>query len=178
LPSHSTALVLGFEQRDEFAAQVVGSPVIVRACKGVYDRTFVAPEKSTYSVGGLGYRRRRLLVSMRWRRRRYGGTGAAEPFPHMVFEATSDRADEALWWRGSASCAYPQNLRDQALGSPGVELPIAIRPPVFVTRIISRATLKGRGADTAPNMLTTRSKRLSSISLRFVASLSRTPHPL
>ena len=47
-----------------------------------------------------------------------------------------------------------------SVGSPGIQLPMTIRPPGRVTRTISLATSNGRGANIAPKMLTTRSKRV------------------
>src|SRR5262249_42891809 len=44
-----------------------------------------------------------------------------------------------------------------SVGSPGIQLPITIRPPGRVTRTISLATSNGLGANIAPKMLTTRS---------------------
>ena len=38
------------------------------------------------------------------------------------------------------------------VGSFGIQLPITIRPPGFVTRTISLATSKGLGANMAPNI--------------------------
>src|SRR5438477_12717202 len=46
------------------------------------------------------------------------------------------------------------------VGSFGIQLPMTIRPPGFVTRTISFATSKGFGANIAPKMLTTKSKRI------------------
>jgi hypothetical protein len=45
-----------------------------------------------------------------------------------------------------------------SVGSPGIQLPITMRPPGRVTRAISFATSTGGGANIAPKMLTTRSK--------------------
>src|SRR3954452_18510945 len=59
-----------------------------------------------------------------------------------------------------------------SVGSPGIQLPITIRPAGFVTRAISLATSNGLGANIAPKMLTTRSKLPSSSSFRSVASPS------
>ena len=58
------------------------------------------------------------------------------------------------------------------VGSFGIQFPITIRPPGFVTRTISLATSNGLGANIAPKMLTTRSKLSSSSSVRSVASPS------
>ena len=58
------------------------------------------------------------------------------------------------------------------VGSPGIQLPITIRPPGLVTRTISFATSNGFGANIAPKMLTTRSKVLSGRCSRFEASPS------
>src|SRR6476659_1585227 len=40
---------------------------------------------------------------------------------------------------------------DTNVGSLGIQLPITMRPPGFVTRTISLATSKGLGANMAPN---------------------------
>src|SRR5213593_4838763 len=47
------------------------------------------------------------------------------------------------------------------VGSFGIQLPMTMRPPGFVTRTISLATSNGLGANMAPNMDTTRSKKWS-----------------
>src|SRR6476646_3084843 len=57
-----------------------------------------------------------------------------------------------------------------SVGSFGIQLPITTRPPRRVTRTISFATSDGLGANIAPKMLTTRSKRWSASSLRLAAS--------
>ena len=59
-----------------------------------------------------------------------------------------------------------------SVGSFGIQLPITIRPPGRVTRTISFATSNGRGANIAPKMLTTRSKRSSSMPAKSDASPS------
>ncbi len=46
------------------------------------------------------------------------------------------------------------------VGSLGIQLPITIRPPGFVTRTISLATSKGLGANMAPKMDMVKSKRM------------------
>src|SRR5499427_1510217 len=46
---------------------------------------------------------------------------------------------------------------DTNVGSLGIQLPITMRPPGFVTRTISLATSKGLGANIAPNTEITRS---------------------
>jgi hypothetical protein len=47
------------------------------------------------------------------------------------------------------------------VGSFGIQLPITMRPPGFVTRTISFATSKGLGANMAPNTETVRSNEWS-----------------
>src|SRR5947207_15678913 len=49
------------------------------------------------------------------------------------------------------------------VGSFGIQLPITIRPPGFVTRTSSRATSKGLGANIAPKIERVRSKEWSPI---------------
>src|SRR3972149_7597580 len=49
------------------------------------------------------------------------------------------------------------------VGSFGIQLPITIRPPGFVTRTISLATSKGLGANMAPNIESVKSKEWSPI---------------
>src|SRR5262249_39421322 len=58
------------------------------------------------------------------------------------------------------------------VGSPGIQLPMTIRPPGRVTRTISLATSNGFGANIAPKILTTRSKLWSFTSFRLDASPS------
>ena len=58
------------------------------------------------------------------------------------------------------------------LGSFGIQLPITIRPPGFVTRTISLATSYGFEANMAPNTETVKSKVWSSIPSRLHASPS------
>src|SRR5262245_8618768 len=43
------------------------------------------------------------------------------------------------------------------VGSPAIQLPMTMRPPGLVTRAISFATSKGRGANIAPNIERVRS---------------------
>src|SRR5258708_6970253 len=43
------------------------------------------------------------------------------------------------------------NCETKEVGSLGIQLPITIRPPGFVTRTISLATSRGLGANIAPN---------------------------
>src|SRR6266487_2330171 len=50
---------------------------------------------------------------------------------------------------------------DTNVGSFGIQLPITMRPPRFVTRTISLATSKGLGANMAPKMETVRSNERS-----------------
>ena len=59
-----------------------------------------------------------------------------------------------------------------SVGSPGIQLPMTMRPPGFVTRTISLATSNGLGANIAPNTLTTRSKLSSASGCRSQASPS------
>src|SRR5262245_23931017 len=47
---------------------------------------------------------------------------------------------------------------DTKVGSPAIQLPMTMRPPALVTRTISFATSKGRGANIAPNRDKVRSK--------------------
>src|SRR5437588_9146954 len=58
------------------------------------------------------------------------------------------------------------------VGSFGIQLPITMRPPDFVTRTISLATSKGLGANMAPNTETVRSNEWSLTPCRFDASPS------
>ena len=51
---------------------------------------------------------------------------------------------------------------DTNVGSFGIQLPITMRPPGFVTRTISFATSKGLGANMAPNMERVKSNEWSS----------------
>ena len=62
------------------------------------------------------------------------------------------------------------------VGSPGIQLPITIRPPGFTTRTISAAVSWGRGANIAPKMLTRRSTVSSLTDPRFDASPSSNVH--
>src|SRR6476661_9280404 len=48
-----------------------------------------------------------------------------------------------------------------SVGSPGIQLPITMRPPGFVTRTISFATSNGLGANMAPNTEIERSNEWS-----------------
>src|SRR4051794_27847048 len=57
-----------------------------------------------------------------------------------------------------------------SVGSPGIQLPMTIRPPGFVTRTISAATANGSGANIAPKMVTTRSNESSGTPSRWLAS--------
>src|SRR5438034_11076269 len=59
------------------------------------------------------------------------------------------------------------------VGSFGIQLPITIRPPGFVTRTNSLATSKGLGANMAPKTERVRSKEWSMITTRLQASPSR-----
>ena len=58
------------------------------------------------------------------------------------------------------------------VGSLGIQLPITIRPPGFVTRTISLATSSGLAANIAPNTERVKSKVSSSIPCRLQASPS------
>src|SRR4029079_2498993 len=49
------------------------------------------------------------------------------------------------------------NCDTNEVGSFGIQLPMTMRPPGFVTRTISLATSKGLGANMAPNMESVRS---------------------
>ena len=61
---------------------------------------------------------------------------------------------------------------DTNVGSFGIQLPITMRPPGFVTRTISLATSKGLGANIAPNTERVRSNESSSTPSRLQASPS------
>src|SRR6266852_5591625 len=61
---------------------------------------------------------------------------------------------------------------DTKVGSFGIQLPITMRPPGFVTRTISLATSKGLGANMAPNTERVRSNEWSPTSCRLDASPS------
>src|SRR3989344_1099361 len=54
----------------------------------------------------------------------------------------------------------------------GIQLPITMRPPGFVTRTISLATSKGLGANMAPNTERVKSNEWSLIPCRLLASPS------
>ena len=58
------------------------------------------------------------------------------------------------------------------VGSFGIQLPITMRPPGFVTRTISLATSKGLGANMAPNTESVRSNEWSPTPCRLHASPS------
>ena len=61
---------------------------------------------------------------------------------------------------------------DTNVGSLGIQLPITIRPPGFVTRTISLATSKGFGANMAPNTERVKSNEWSSTPCKSHASPS------
>ena len=61
---------------------------------------------------------------------------------------------------------------DTNVGSFGIQLPITMRPPGFVTRTISLATSKGLGANMAPNTEMVRSNEWSATPSRLHASPS------
>src|SRR4026209_1681652 len=58
------------------------------------------------------------------------------------------------------------------VGSFGIQLPITMRPPGFLTRTISLATSKGRGANIAPNTERVKSNEWSPTPCRSQASPS------
>src|SRR3989344_6943907 len=58
------------------------------------------------------------------------------------------------------------------VGSFGIQLPITMRPPDFVTRTISRATSKGLGANMAPNTERVKSNKWSLTPCKLHASPS------
>ena len=59
---------------------------------------------------------------------------------------------------GGVKAALILRICATKVGSPGIQLPMTIRPPGLVTRTISRAVSNGRGANIAPNRVTTKSK--------------------
>ena len=61
---------------------------------------------------------------------------------------------------------------DTNVGSLGIQLPITMRPPGFVTRTISLATSKGLGANMAPNTERVKSNEWSPTPCRLQASPS------
>ena len=61
---------------------------------------------------------------------------------------------------------------DTNVGSFGIQLPITMRPPGFVTRTISLATSKGLGANMAPNTERVKSNEWSPTPSRLHASPS------
>lgn len=61
---------------------------------------------------------------------------------------------------------------DTKVGSLGIQLPITMRSPGFVTRTISLATSKGLGANMAPKTVRTRSNEWSAIPAGLHASPS------
>ena len=61
---------------------------------------------------------------------------------------------------------------DTNVGSFGIQLPITMRPPGFVTRTISLATSKGLGANMAPNTERVRSNEWSATPSKLHASPS------
>src|SRR3989344_6639355 len=65
------------------------------------------------------------------------------------------------------------NWDTNELGSFGIQLPITMRPPGFVTRTISMATSKGLGANMAPNTERGKSNEWSLTPRKLHASPSR-----
>src|SRR4051794_33079825 len=64
------------------------------------------------------------------------------------------------------------NCDTNEVGSFGIQLPITIRPPGFVTRTISLATSNGRGANIAPKNVSVKSNESSSTPSKLDASPS------
>src|SRR3989338_4996963 len=61
------------------------------------------------------------------------------------------------------------NCETNDVGSFGIQLPITIRPPGFVTRTISLATSNGLGANMAPNIERVKSNEWSLTPCRLLA---------
>ena len=80
-----------------------------------------------------------------------------EALDDVVLHAPGHRADEALGRRRGVRRGSMRRSCATSVGSPGIQLPMTMRPPGRVTRTISLATANGFGANIAPKTLTTRS---------------------
>ena len=166
--SFDAAPVLALEECLEIALEIGGLAALVCCGESVHRRPVVVPEIGDERGRRAGRSEGKSLSGER------DAFRFAPPPPRSARSPVLDAPGHRATKPSGGGGVYDElifRICVTSVGSSGSSLPVRIRPPGRVTRTISLATSKGRGANIAPKMLTTRSKE------RWRARLGSRRHP-